>query len=217
MMVKLRLLVPLIVALAVMASAAQAITYYWDQTPGGAFMLKGDPNNTWGTCVYKPFNPWFVQDAFNWDDANNDPGAALTQTGTVPPEDPIVNQLFRNRTTGLWTDWHVDITGGTINPDSAVVKNNGAPSPLWSVEYTGAQYDVGNNLIGYSGFSATTVPGSQTYVGNQGLLSVYFEYTAGGTATFNQYPTTTAPIPEPASIAGLMMGLVALAGIRRKR
>lgn len=207
MMVKLRLFVPLVFALALLAPAAHAVVYYdWNQTPGGAFCMPGDPENTWGVCVYKVHNPWFGGDAFEWFQATDDPNSAYAQGGQVPPEDPIVNQVFRNRTQSNWTDWHCDLTNGTITPGSVVVKNNGVPDPGWVITYT------------ETGFFAETVSGSGTYVAPLGTLSVYFEYLGSGTVTFSQYPTTTSPIPEPASIVALMSGLVAMGfGIRRRK
>lgn len=205
---RLRLGIALVVAVAALAPAAHAVIYYqWNSSPGGDFCMPGDPDNTWGTCVYKVHNPWFGQDPFEWTYPTDDPEWAYSQGGTVPPEDPIVNQLFRNRTTNNWTDWHCTIIGGTIVEGSVVVKNYGNPSPTWQITY----------FANGSGFYAETISGSETYVAPGGLLSVYFEYIGSGTVTFNQYPTTTAPIPEPTSVACLLSGLLALAGIRRKK
>jgi len=210
MMVKLRLFVPLVFALALLAPAAHAVIYYdWNQTPGGAFCMPGDPENSWGVCVYKVHNPWFGQDPFEWTYATDDPESAYVQGGTVPPEDPIVNQVFRNRTQNNWTDWHCTLTNGTITAGSVKVYNESfGDNPLtnWNITYTA------------NGFFAETISGSGTYVGPMGTLHVYFEYIGSGNVTFSQYPTTTSPIPEPASIVALMSGLVAMGfGIRRRK
>lgn len=211
MMIRLRLGIALVVAIAVLAPAAHAVIYYeWNSN--GDFCMPGDPENTWDKCVYKVHNPWFGRDPFEWEYPTDDPEYAYSQSGTVPPDDPIVNQLFRNRTTSNWTDWHCTISGGTIVVDSVVVKNNQNPTPVWNITY---HYD--NNSGACDGFYAETIPGSGTYIAPDGLLSVYFEYVGSGTVTFNQYPTTTAPIPEPASVACLLSGLLALAGVRRKK
>jgi hypothetical protein len=208
MMIRLRLGIALVLAIAALAPAAHAVIYYqWNSGPGGDFCMPGDPENIWGACVYKVHNPWFNQDPFEWTFPTDDPEYAYSQGGNVPPEDPIVNQLFRNRTTSNWTDWHCTITGGTIVENSVVVKNYQNQTPVWHITY----YPDG------SGFYAETIARSETYIAPGGLLSVYFEYVGSGTVTFNQYPTTTAPIPEPASVACLLSGLLALVGVRRKK
>jgi len=210
-MVRFCLGIVLVVAIAALAPAAHAVIYYnWNYESyesGGDFCMPGDPENTWGKCVYKVHNPWFGQDPFEWTYPTDDPEYAYYQSGSVPPEDPIVNQLFRNRTTSNWTDWHCTIIGGTIVPDSVVVKNYQNQYPVWKITY---------NPDG-SGFYAETIAGSETYIAPGGLLSVYFEYIGSGTVTFGQYPTTTAPIPEPASITYLLSGLLALVGARRRK
>ena len=207
MMVRLRLIVLLVLALALAGPAAHAVIYYnWNSGQGGDFSTPGDPNHIWPVCVYKVHNPWFNNPAFDREGPADDPNEAYSQGGTVPSEDPIVNQLFRNRTQNLWTDWHCDITGGSIVPGSVQVYNDGVQTPPWTITYTA------------TGFKAETVSGSGTYVGYLGLLHGYFEYVGTGTVTFSQYPTTTAPIPEPASMIGLISGLAALGfGIRRKK
>lgn len=161
-----------------------------------------------------PGVPILIAD-WEWDatwPVTSDESIAYTYSlyGPAPdPNDPDVQQTVRNRTQTPWTDWHVSITNGTYVPGSAVVYNTTASSPQWVIE---------PHLDG-SGFFAHVVTGANTQVDYYETLYIFFSYNVidpNVQVSIQEYPTDYYPIPEPASIMGLVAGCLAL-GFRVRR
>lgn len=200
MMVKSRLVVPLIAVLVLCASAGFAVTFTTYTWTLDEWKCSNNPID--------PQIPCFAQE-LDWGETWIVNGEHIYQlTGPAPPsEDPAVSQSVRNRTATPWTDWHVEITNGTYDTGSAIVYNKNAPSPLWVIE------PITN------GFFAHVVSGMNTQVDYYEVLSVYFTYTVVDPlqpVSIQQYPTSTYPIPEPGSILGLLAGCLAF-GFRVRR
>lgn len=128
--------------------------------------------------------------------------------------DPRVRQNIKNNTLGdVWTDWHVDIVGGE-NLRNVVVYKVGE-NTLWQWEYNPSGVGFFSHLI------STGDPENPMAVHPGDWLYVEFTYDQSGpdAAIITQYPTTTYPIPEPASMMALLMGVgtFGLAAIRRAR
>ena len=130
--------------------------------------------------------------------------------GPAPdPNDPDVLQTVRNRTQTPWTDWHVSITNGTYVAGSAVVYNNMASTPQWIIE----PFQDG------SGFFAHVESGMDTQVDYYETIHVFFSYNIVDPlqqVSIQEYPTDYYPIPEPASVMGLLAGCLAF-GFRMRR
>lgn len=158
---------------------------------------------------------WATDGAYIWEMDFNANGLVYNVSGGEYGSQAIetdIIQTIRNRTQSQWTGWHVDITNGTLsNIENIVVKNLQAPQLDWAVE----PYASGK------GFFAHIYPGNDTQVDYLEQLYISFSYTVDDDTqqvAIRQYPTTTNAVPEPASIAGIMMGLMGMGfGIRRKK
>ena len=123
--------------------------------------------------------------------------------------DPDVSQRSRNRSDSPWTDWHVQITGGTYMTGSAYIYNEAHAALPWIIEDEGPGGFWAHHTIG-DGAEVDGPPELE-------ILNIFFSYdVTSGPVNIVQFPTYDYPIPEPASIAAVMMGLVAF-GIRRRR
>jgi len=178
----------------------------------------------WGTqdwdtstcpCTYTKFNPVY-DEACDWTYGVG-PDSALEQMGSVPENDPLVSQLFLNSTSGYWSDWHLDISNNCkIIAGSIKVYNYsdpGSPTVYWSIPTL--RYN-GSNIVG---FDAETVVGSGREIlpGEKIKIEWIYQVVGTGQVVITQYPTNTAPIPEPSVLVALATGLAGLGfGIRRR-
>ena len=203
-MLRLRL-IPLVLVMlgAVCLSPAQAV--FWTGSNGQEFIWT-EENGVWTLDL-----------DLNWALAWGVGGAYQYQmSGTSPCEnDPWIIQRIRNDTTTSWTDWHINITNGYIvNNVANTAYCQEASSPVWNLQYLNTDADPE-----YEGLLAFVVSGHGTQIDPGDTLYIKFAYVGtGGTVNVSQYPTNDFPIPEPASIAGLLFGLATFGfGIRRRK
>lgn len=168
-------------------------------------------------CAKNTIHPGvpMLDKSWDWDptwpvSGPGDPSHLYQLCGPAPdPDDPDVLQTVRNRSQTAWTDWHVSIVNGTYTAGSAVVYNNSATSPEWVIE----AYEDG------SGFFAHVVTGQNTQVDYYETLHIFFSYTVDDfeqEVSITEYPTNYYPIPEPASVMGLLAGCLTF-GFRMRR
>ena len=215
-MIRIRLLFALAVALMMLsATAAYAgppdrLLYQWSESDF-------DPPGLSQHWTYTKHNLDFDgQTAYDWEDEVGNPAVAYDQNGILDV-DPILNQTIRNFTPDPWTDWHVSITNGYIEVDSADVHNLDPADPPWVVEYDGL-FDGDTKA---TSFFAHVVTGMDTQVDPFEQLLVHFVYNPnqlGDQVSIKQYPTAEWVIPEPGSIVALLAGLagLGLGAIRRR-
>lgn len=193
-MSKLRLLIALVVLTVALSTAAQAIHYYefvlTDWTPGQGGIPTLYINLDWQS-------DWTVY-------PGKTTGAdCLRLFGPKPAGDPDVDETITNLSPWTWTDWHVSITNGVI--EQAAVQKVGGAAWQVDIEPGGTGFDA---YVVPPGGSGEVAPGEQLYI--------WFRFTAqGGDLIVDEYPTSVY-IPEPASVAGLLMGLGAVLGLRRR-
>jgi hypothetical protein len=132
--------------------------------------------------------------------------------GCEPPSgsDPRLSQYILNQSEDTWTDWHVEIVNGA----------NLRGIKVWdSVELTPWVIEIYTDKLGFFAHVTTSGnPNNPMAILPGETLFVEFSYdVAGSPVTVTQYPTTWYPIPEPASMMALLMGIGAfgLGAIRR--
>jgi len=159
---------------------------------------------------------WTLDFNLNWAHAWAVGGEYQYTMGGDPPciEDPWIIQRIYNDTEIAWTDWHINITNGYIvNNAGNTAYNQSLTSPVWNLGYLNTDADPE-----FEGLFASVVSGQGTQIDPGETLYIKFAYVAtGGTVNVSQYPTNDIPIPEPASIAGLLFGMATFGfGIRRR-
>ncbi|MGB9619551.1 MAG: PEP-CTERM sorting domain-containing protein, partial [Armatimonadota bacterium] len=108
-----------------------------------------------------------------------------------------------NSSEDTWTDWHVCIQNGTNLRDIRVYKVG--EGTLWP-------YELLPNACGFFAHVITSGnPQNPMAVEPGATLHVEFVYdVAGSPVTVTQYPTDWHAIPEPSSMAALLIGVYAL-------
>jgi len=183
---------------AALCSPACAATYWVDLDP-----LEWHHKD--GVCTYDRDSSWaYRSNGLDEEELHGCMPSRVT--------DPRIRQNIVNNTLeDIWTDWHVLITNGT-NLRGVFVHDLVEGTP-WVIEpYSG--------VCGFLAHVISTGPGNPMAVIPGETLYVEFTYDVdviGDPVTVTQYPTTWWPIPEPASIMALLMGIGAFAARRVKK
>lgn len=136
-------------------------------------------------------------------------------TASTVTQAATVNQTTKNRTSTDWYGWHVELTNATLvagSPKGYEEYSVGSYSPDWIV----------NLLTDREGFEVWTYDNLDP-VSNLEYLHVEFQYQPDGSGLnvlFTQYPMASmplAPVPEPSSLAALLMGTCGMAGWALRR
>jgi len=177
------LLFALLVLAATVCSPVLAATY---NVPLDLDKWGYDPD---GVCTFEREAAWWM--ALD--------GADVEVLLPLSPEgDPRIRQQIVNQSADIWTDWHAVLVNAS-NLRGIFVWKIGELTP-WVIDPP---------MGGGMGFFAHVVTGQSAMAVNPGeTLFVEFTYDAiPGPVTVTQYPTTWYPVPEPASIMALVMGM----------
>ena len=194
----------LLVALLVLASAVCSPVFaarYNCPLDAGNWKMIG------GICTYDRNTSWSYK-------SNGEDFEELV--GTPPLQDPRIRQNVVNNTVeDIWTDWHVAITNGK-NLRGIIVNKVEFDSKAWLIDPP-----IGGG-VGFFAHVESAGPGNPMAVNPGQTLYVEFTYDVdviGQPVSITQYPTTWWPIPEPASIMALLMGMGAFGfgAIRRMK
>jgi len=192
--------IPLMAILLAVACISPALAENWTAPNGQECLWTKNGDNVWELNALYPWaKAWGIGES-----------SQQQMGGTSPVGDPWIIQEVYNDTDTAWTDWHIILTNATIDQvagNTAYCEE--ADDPLWTIEYLSPSEAFIHVVSGYG-----------TQVDPEESLYVKFSYTCtnpGSNVYVNQYPTNDIPIPEPASIAGLLFGLATFGfGIRRR-
>jgi len=198
--------IPLVLVLLATACVSPALAVFWTGSNGEEFTWT-EENGVWTLDLDLTWaKAWGVGGGYQYTMSGNSPCIG----------DPWVIQEIYNDTDIAWTDWHINITNAHIdNVSGNIAFCEEADDPVWNLDYLNTDADPE-----FEGLFAYVESGHGTQIDPGESLYIKFSYTCTNpnTVFLSQYPTSDIPIPEPASILGLLFGLATCGfGIRRRK